>query len=311
MGVIQLSVGNNIKNLRKQAGFSQKELAAMIEQTPTSIMHYEKGDRTPNQEIIEKIATALKVRPSTLLDWDDWENSNFRETIGMNIKTVRKSRKMTQEQLAQKIGKHESSIRKYEKGLTDIPNEVIIKIADVLEVSPAELLSVDEWESKFNSYKNLADYSTEELLAEIERRCVKMTIGQNIKVIRKEKGITQKKLSELTGLAEITIRQYEADKFTPKIQQVEKIASALNVKPYIICGWEGSEVMNKNKFVSVMKLHGDTQESLAEAIGLSVQRMNAKINSTGGAEFTMSEIRAIKIRYDLTGEDIDEIFFCD
>ena len=60
---------------------------------------------------------------------------------------------------------------------------------------------------------------------------------------------------------------------------------------------KGGEVMNKNKFVSVMKLHGDTQESLAEAIGLSVQRMNAKINSTGGAEFTMSEIRAIKIRY--------------
>ena len=46
--------------------------------------------------------------------------------------------------------------------------------------------------------------------------------------------------------------------------------------------------MNKNKFVSVMKLHGDTQESLAEAIGISVQRLNAKINSTGGAEFTMS-----------------------
>lgn len=69
--------------------------------------------------------------------------------------------------------------------------------------------------------------------------------------------------------------------------------------------------MNKNKFVSVMKLHGDTQESLAEAIGLSVQRMNAKINSTGGAEFTMSEIRVIKIRYSLKSEEIDDIFFCD
>ena len=74
---------------------------------------------------------------------------------------------------------------------------------------------------------------------------------------------------------------------------------------------KGGEVMNKNKFVSVMKLHGDTQESLAEAIGLSVQRMNAKINSTGGAEFTMSEIRAIKIRYGLKSEEIDDIFFCD
>lgn len=69
--------------------------------------------------------------------------------------------------------------------------------------------------------------------------------------------------------------------------------------------------MNKNKLVSKMKLYGDTQESLAEAIGISVQRLNAKINQTGGAEFTMSEIRAIKIRYNLTSEEVDEIFFCE
>jgi len=68
--------------------------------------------------------------------------------------------------------------------------------------------------------------------------------------------------------------------------------------------------MNKNKLVSKMKLYGDTQEMLADAIGISVQRLNAKINQTGGAEFTMSEIRAIKIRYNLTSEEVDEIFFC-
>lgn len=69
--------------------------------------------------------------------------------------------------------------------------------------------------------------------------------------------------------------------------------------------------MNKNKLVSKMKLYEDTQESLADAIGISVQRVNAKINQTGGAEFTMSEIRAIKIRYKLTSEEVDDIFFCD
>lgn len=83
--------------------------------------------------------------------------NDMKQTVGFNIKTIRKSKKMTQEQLAQRIGKHESSIRKYEKGLTDIPNEVIIKIADVLEVPPAELLSVDEWESKYNHDGKLSE----------------------------------------------------------------------------------------------------------------------------------------------------------
>lgn len=69
--------------------------------------------------------------------------------------------------------------------------------------------------------------------------------------------------------------------------------------------------MNKNKFVSVMKLYGDTQETLAEAIGISLSRLNAKINGTGGAEFDASEIKAIKTRYNLTSQEVDDIFFCD
>lgn len=68
-----MGVGQNIKSLRKKKGLQQKELAAMIGQTATSIMHYEKEDRKPSQEVIEKIATALNVSPTTLLDWDDWE----------------------------------------------------------------------------------------------------------------------------------------------------------------------------------------------------------------------------------------------
>lgn len=67
--------------------------------------------------------------------------------------------------------------------------------------------------------------------------------------------------------------------------------------------------MNKNLFVSKMKLFGDTQESLADAIGLSLSRLNAKINETGGAEFTKGEITIIKTRYHLTAEEVDAIFF--
>lgn len=88
---------------------------------------------------------------------DNLSSNDLKQIVGCNIKNVRKSRNLTQTQLAEQIGKHESSIRKYEKGLTDIPNEVILKIADVLEVSPAELLSVDEWETKFNPDGKLSE----------------------------------------------------------------------------------------------------------------------------------------------------------
>ncbi len=56
-----------------------------------------------------------------------------------------------------------------------------------------------------------------------------MDVGQIIRKERKKKKITQKKLAELTGIAEITIRQYEAGKYQPKIENLNKIASVLEV----------------------------------------------------------------------------------
>lgn len=67
--------------------------------------------------------------------------------------------------------------------------------------------------------------------------------------------------------------------------------------------------MQKNELVSVMKKHGDRQEDLANYIGISLQRFNAKINEKDGAEFTKGEISKIKEKYNLTAEQVDLIFF--
>lgn len=56
-----------------------------------------------------------------------------------------------------------------------------------------------------------------------------MTVGENIKKLRKERGLTQKQLGELCGINEANIRKYEADKQNAKIETIEKIAQALGV----------------------------------------------------------------------------------
>ena len=67
--------------------------------------------------------------------------------------------------------------------------------------------------------------------------------------------------------------------------------------------------MNKNMFVSKMKLFGDTQQSLADAVGMSVSNLNAKINGTNGSQFRQSEIAFFRNRWNLTPEEVDQIFF--
>lgn len=54
-------------------------------------------------------------------------------------------------------------------------------------------------------------------------------IGENIKKIRKEKGLTQQQLGDLCGMKDAQIRKYESGKFIPKYETMERIAKALNV----------------------------------------------------------------------------------
>lgn len=56
-----------------------------------------------------------------------------------------------------------------------------------------------------------------------------MTVGENIRRLRKDRGLTQKQLGELCGINEANIRKYESDKQNAKIETIEKISKALGV----------------------------------------------------------------------------------
>ncbi|MBO7710741.1 MAG: DUF739 family protein [Lachnospiraceae bacterium] len=65
--------------------------------------------------------------------------------------------------------------------------------------------------------------------------------------------------------------------------------------------------MNSNLLKSMIVKNGDTQEKLAEAMGMAVSALNLRIN--GRIEFRRNEINFIKHRYKLSSEELDEIFF--
>lgn len=63
-----------------------------------------------------------------------------------------------------------------------------------------------------------------------------MELGQRIKIVRKNCGITQKNLSELSGIAEPTIRSYESGRLNPKRETIQKISKALRISENVING---------------------------------------------------------------------------
>lgn len=80
-----------------------------------------------------------------------------------------------------------------------------------------------------------------------------MKVGERIREFRITKGWTQKELALNSGLAEITIRQYEKDKRTPKTKQLQEIASALDVSINELLGINPIQTLsNTTKFLNYL-----------------------------------------------------------
>lgn len=65
--------------------------------------------------------------------------------------------------------------------------------------------------------------------------------------------------------------------------------------------------MNKRAFRAKMEYFGDTYESLATFLGLSLQSVSNKVN--GNYPFNQTEISKLKEKWNLTNDEVNEIFF--
>lgn len=117
------------------------------------------------------------------------------------IRQYRRASGMTQRELSVKAKISYSMITKLESGEQSNPSlETLKKIADALDCSVSNLLS-DE----------------------------KLTVGENLRIERRKAGLTQKALSDLSGIPVITIQGYESDKFTPKYSAIQKLCAAMSI----------------------------------------------------------------------------------
>ena len=84
-----------------------------------------------------------------------------------------------------------------------------------------------------------------------------MSIGENIKKIRVDAGLTQKELGERLGITSQSIAQWETGRREPKYQSMVKIADALNVPVSSLYG-----ISEDNQY---------KQDAINQALDLSVQ----------------------------------------
>jgi ribosome-binding protein aMBF1 (putative translation factor) len=68
-------------------------------------------------------------------------DKEFLKSLGLNLKKLRKQKKISQLELAVRMNNHPEQISRIERGLHNVTICTLKKIADELEVSIAELIS--------------------------------------------------------------------------------------------------------------------------------------------------------------------------
>lgn len=126
--------------------------------------------------------------------------------VGKRIKDLRKSKKMSVDDLAKKIGKSRATVYRYENNeIEDVPYTVLIPIAKALDTTPAYLMG---WEDEEDE---------------------SVTIGRNIKSIRTERNISIMEMAEEIHIDYDTLVQYEKGVRKVPRNILIKIASYLQV----------------------------------------------------------------------------------
>ena len=67
------------------------------------------------------------------------------------------------------------------------------------------------------------------------------------------------------------------------------------------------DILNKKAFRAKMEYHGDNYDSIAAFLGITTQTVSNKVN--GLYSFTQQEITKLKERWNLTNDEVNEIFF--
>ena len=106
-----------------------------------------------------------------------------------------------------------------------------------------------------------------------------MNFSNNLHKLRKEKGLSQKKLAELTGVSQTAVYHWEQGMRTPKIEQIIKIADILKVPVEDLLISYSSELAKKG--IDSTNVNNTAMANIAAAGLATAKEMRSALESNG------------------------------
>ncbi|HSZ70986.1 MAG TPA: helix-turn-helix transcriptional regulator [Solirubrobacteraceae bacterium] len=144
--------GENIRNARKRAGFSQIDLSVRANLDRAAVSFIERAERAPDLTTIVRVASAVSVKPSALLKGIGFDGAAIRgprhapavessaARFGVNLRWARQRVGLSQEALANEASVDRAAVSVFERGRRNPNLRTVLRLARALEVPPGVLL---------------------------------------------------------------------------------------------------------------------------------------------------------------------------
>ena len=141
-----LDIGLEIRILRERMKVSAKELAEKVGLSQSQMSRLEKGQRRIDTQVLHRIAQALGVHASHFFSGGEVPTEEafpaaLPDSVGKLIRSERRRRHISAEELAGRVGKPKAIIQSVEEGKREPDPELLGRIAKALRLSPNFLLA--------------------------------------------------------------------------------------------------------------------------------------------------------------------------
>ncbi len=193
-----LKTGEKIRAFREQRGYTLLELSRRANLSLSYLSEIERGAKKPSLQTLAKIARVFNVDKAQLVEETPAGTGLL---PGEKIRLLRTGKKMSLQELAQKAKISVSYLSEIERGTVYPSLATLQRVAGGLGVPASSLLG--------------------------REACV----GERLKKLREERGLTQSQLARQAGVTPGLIGQIEQGKVQPSLKTLEKVSEAMGVSP--------------------------------------------------------------------------------
>ena len=190
--------GGHIRALREERGYTLQDMGKRAKLSLSYLSEIERGSKRPSLKSIEKLAAALNVSKSQLIEGDLAETGL---SLGDKIRLIRGEKNLSLQELSTRANISVSYLSEIERGTVYPSLGTLKRLAEGLGVPPSAVISQEG------------------------------TLGHKLKSLRDEYGLTQAHLANLAGVTAGLIGQIEQGKVQPSLKTLEKVAEVMGVTP--------------------------------------------------------------------------------